>query len=66
MPRQVAFLNENSRPHLFQEFFLFDDMAGLLDQNQQGFQVFWWKGDRLAFSKQNAFLGIKTIPAESV
>src|SRR5882762_9500027 len=66
VPGQIAFLDENTRPDLFEQLFFFDDVPGLLDQNKEGFQVLWRERDGLAVAQQNPLHGVEAVRAESV
>ena len=66
VPGQIAFLDENARPHFFQQLFFFDDVPRPLDQHEERFQVFWRECDGLAIAQQNPLHGVEAVRAESV
>ena len=66
VPGQVTFLDENTRPDFFQQLFFFNNMAGPLDQNEEGLQVLWRERDGVAITQQNPLHGVEAVRAESV
>src|SRR6266403_50755 len=65
VPGQIAFLNENTRPDFFQQFFFFDDVPRPLDQNEEGFEVLWREREGLAIPQQNPLVGLEEVRSES-
>ncbi|MBA0083579.1 MAG: hypothetical protein HRJ53_01145 [Acidobacteria bacterium Pan2503] len=63
---QIAFLNENTRSHFFEQLFFFDDVPGPLDQGKEGFKVLWRERDRLSVAQQNSLLGFELVGSECV
>jgi hypothetical protein len=66
MPGKIAFLDEDTRPHFFQQFFFFDNVPGPLNQDEQGFQVLRRERDGLAVAEQDPLNSVEAVGTESV